>query len=427
MSVGKILYDKAKELYPICRSLTGKGVEETLGLLKLTIPELATVRVPSGTAVFDWTIPQEWEINDAYVKDESGNKIIDFNNHNLHIVGYSEPVDNVMTFDELDKHLYSIPDQPDAIPYVTSYYKKHWGFCITENQRNILRNNIKKRYHVKIDSKLFDGHLSFGECFIKGESEHEVLLSTYICHPSMANNEISGPVVAAAIGEYIKSMPRRLSYRILFLPETIGAITYLSAHLDHFKRRLISGFVLTCIGDNRTYSYLPSRYGNTLADKVAKRALKHITPDYKSYTFLERGSDERQFCAPGVDLPVCSLMRSKYAEYPEYHTSLDNMNLISPEGLEGGYNLIKKCIDILEENPVYMNTVLCEPQMGKRGLYPTISTKESGLSVRNMMNVLAYADGTNDLLSLSELVGLQPEELTPLLKKLENAGLIVAV
>ncbi|MDR0453395.1 MAG: DUF4910 domain-containing protein [Deferribacteraceae bacterium] len=424
MNTGNKLYSKAKELYPICRSLTGRGVEDTLSILKRDIPEMIIQKAPTGAKAFDWKVPEEWEINDAFIADESGKRVVDFKAHNLHIMGYSEPVDKVITFEELDKHLYSLPDQPDAIPYVTSYYKKHWGFCVTEKQRDILRAGSDKKYHVFIESRLFNGYLTYGECFIKGETDREVLFSTYICHPSMANNEISGPVLAAALAEYIRSAPRRLSYRFLFLPETIGAVVYLSRNLDKLKRNVIAGFMLTCLGDGRAYSYLASRYGNTLADKVAKHALKYTTPGYISYSFLERGSDERQFCSPGVDLPVCSIMRSKYCEYPEYHTSLDDMSLISPEGLEGGYNVMRRCVDILENRKVYKNTVLCEPQMGNRGLYPAISIRNNGLSVRNMMNVLAYTDGTNDLEDISDITGIPAAELTEITDKLEDAGLI---
>jgi aminopeptidase-like protein len=422
--LGNTMYGWAKDLFPICRSLTGKGVTDTLAYLEKLLPNLSINQLPSGTKAFDWELPQEWEINDAFVADESGNRIIDFKENNLHVVGYSEPVDAVMGFDELSKHLYSLPKQPDAIPYVTSYYKKRWGFCLSEKQMLAMQMEPDKKYHVKIDSRLFDGHLTYGECFIPGESDKEVLLSTYICHPSMANNEVSGSVVAAAIAQYIKSAPRRLSYRILFLPETIGPIAYLSKNLKHMKSHVMAGYVLTCLGDDKAYSYLASRYGNSLADKIAKRALRELAPDYKSYYYLERGSDERQFCAPGVDLPICSIMRSKYGEYPEYHTSLDDMSFISPKGLEGGYNIIKKCIDILESDVLYKNTVLCEPQMGKRGLYPSISTKDSGMSVRNMMNVLAYADGTNYAQDISEIIGIPKEEVNEILEKLEEAGVV---
>ncbi len=424
MSIGKLMYTRAKDLYPICRSLTGRGVDETLNYLKGIVPDLKICKIPTGTQVFDWTVPDEWEINDAFVADSDGNRIVDFKQHNLHVVGYSAPVDEVMEFEELDKHLYSLPTQPEAVPYVTSYYKKRWGFCLTENLRNRLRAAPGAKYHVKIDSRLFPGSLTYGECIIKGRSDKEVLLTTYVCHPSMANNELSGPAVVMSLAEYIKSAERRYTYRILFLPETIGAISYLSRNLEMLKRKVIAGFVLTCIGDNRTYSYLASRYGDTLADRVAKRVLAAVCPEYKSYTFLQRGSDERQFCAPGVDLPVCSVMRSKYAEYPEYHTSLDDMSLISPEGLKGGYNAVRRCIDMLENRKVYKNTVLCEPQMGKRGLYPTISVKGSADGVRNMMNGLAYADGCNDLDDISEITGVPVSELSEIMDKLEKAGLV---
>jgi aminopeptidase-like protein len=422
MTTGEVLYNRAADLFPICRSLTGEGVDKTLALIQKHLPNLAIQKIPTGTQVFDWTIPQEWAINDAFIAGDSGERIVDFNENNLHVVGYSEPVDAIMTYEELEPHLYTLPDEPTAIPYVTSYYKRRWGFCLTENQKEALSRTAK--YHIKIDSRLFDGNLTYGECIIRGASEQEVLLSTYICHPSMANNEVSGPVVLTALAEYLLSAPRRYTYRIIFIPETIGSIAYLSKHLEQLKERTKAGFVLTCVGDNRAYSYLSSRYGDTYADKVAKHVLHHIDPNFRAYSFLERGSDERQFCAPGVDLPVCSIMRTKYAEYPEYHTSLDNMSLISPEGLFGGYEMAKECIDLIESNYVYKNTVLCEPQMGKRGLYPTVSAKGSADGVRNLMNALAYADGTNDIIDIAELIGVPALEVGRLLELLCKNGVV---
>lgn len=425
-SVGEKMYEWAKDLFPICRSLTGDGVRETLNYLKGILPDLKINEVPSGTIAFDWTVPDEWNIKDAFVANEKGERIIDINENNLHIVGYSEPVDECMTFDELDEHLYSLPDMPDAIPYVTSYYQRRWGFCLTENKRKEMKKNLKSKYHVKIDSTLEPGSLTYGELIIPGKTEKEILLSTYVCHPSIANNELSGPCVAVALAQWIQNelKDRKHTFRVLFLVETIGAIVYLSKHLEEMKKNTVAGFILTCLGDNRTYSYLASRKRNTLADRIALHVLKHHAQEFKSYSFLERGSDERQYCSPGIDLPVVSLMRSKYAEYPEYHTSKDDMSLISSLGLEGGYAILKRCIECIEINDTLKATVLCEPQLGKRGLYPTISTRDSGLKVRNMMNLIAYCDGNNSLLDIAEIINIPLWELSPIIKTLSAEGLI---
>ncbi len=421
-SLGDEMYARCHDLFPICRSITGNGVRETLKYLKKILSDINIHEVPSGTKAFDWNVPNEWNINDAYVADESGNRIIDFKKNNLHIVGYSEPVDNILTLEELQKHLYSLPDQPDAIPYITSYYERRWGFCLSENQRKQLK---QQKYRVKIDSTLEPGHLTYGEIILPGKSEREILLSTYICHPSMANNELSGPVVTLALAQWLSSLSKRkYTYRIVFVPETIGSIVYLSRHLEKMKKNTVAGYVITCIGDNRSYSYLASRGGNTLSDRVARHVLSYHDSNYKSYSYLERGSDERQFCSAGINLPVCSIMRTKYGCYPEYHTSLDDMSFISPDGLEGGYQVIKKCLQVLEANEVYKMKVNCEPQLGKRGLFPTIGTKKTTKNICDMMNFIAYADGSNDLLSIAEKTNVYAGDLIPVIKKLKNTDLV---
>lgn len=424
-TIGEEMYGWARDLFPINRSLTGAGVRETLNFFREIIPELEIKSVPTGYKAFDWTVPEEWEIEDAYIENGNGERIIDFKVNNLHVVGYSEPVDDWLNLEELEKHLYSLPEQPDAIPYVTSYYTKRWGFCLSEHQRKQL---IPGEYHVVIKSLFKDGVLNYGEIVIPGKSSKEVFLSSYICHPSMANNELSGPVVTIALCEWLKSLKEReYTYRIVLIPETIGSIVYLSKNLKILKNNVIAGFNITCIGDNRCYSYLPSRQGNTLSDQVALHVLKHTDPDFKHYSWLDRGSDERQYCAPGVDLPMATIMRSKYGEYPEYHTSHDNLELISPEGLEGGFNALRRAIDIIEYNMILQTTVLCEPQLGKRGLYPTVSVKGSANEARKMMNFISYCDGNHDLIEIAEKIKIPVWELYPIVQKLSENEIIKAV
>jgi aminopeptidase-like protein len=423
MNEGEEIYSLAQQLFLICRSLTGDGVRKTLRLIKNQLPELEIHEVPSGTGCFDWTVPDEWNINDAYIIDPDGNKIADFRQNNLHVAGYSIPVDKTVSLDELQNHLYSLPEKQDAIPYITSYYKKHWGFCITDKQRRTLKQG---RYRVRIDSSLKPGHLTYAELIIRGQSSQEIFLSTYICHPSLANNELSGPCVTAYLAKWLRSLEhRRYTYRIIFIPETIGSIYYLSRNLEYLKEHVIAGFNVSCVGDERTYSFLPSRQGNTLADRVALHVLKHIYPDFKRYSFLDRGSDERQYCSPGVDLPVVLVGRSKYEQYPEYHTSKDNMDFITPEGLYGGYNAIRQCLICLEHNEKLKTTVLCEPQLGRRGLYPSANSKVSREQLKPMMDLIAYADGTNDLLGIADLIGREIWSLFEIVNKLKNEKLLV--
>ncbi len=397
--IGAQIHSLAQKLFPINRSLTGNGVRETLAILKEICPLMTIHEVPSGTQVFDWVIPNEWNIKDAYVIDPDGKKIIDFQKNNLHVVGYSVPVDKEIDLEELNKHLYSLENQPEAIPYITSYYFERWGFCLKHSERMGLKPG---KYKVRIDSTLKPGSLTYGEVIIPGETKEEIFLSTYVCHPSMANNELSGPCVTIYLAKWLQSLNRKYTYRIVFIPETIGSVTYISRHLEHLKKHVKAGFNLTCIGDDRVYSYLPTRAENTISDAIAKHVLKWIDKDFVSYSWHRRGSDERQYCSPGVDLPVVSIMRSKYGEYPEYHTSLDDLNLVTPEGLQGGYEAVRLSIEALEQNCYPRVKVLCEPQLGKRGLYPTISTKDSADQVRLMMGFITYSDGTNSLLEIAE-------------------------
>ena len=423
MSFKCLMYELCEKLFPVCRSITGDGARKTLQILaEVYGNDINIHEVPTGTKVFDWTVPKEWNIKNAYIENSKGQSIIDFKNNNLHVVGYSLPVDKFVDLQELKSVVYTQPDQPDAIPYVTSYYKECYGFCMSQNQLDKLPEDT---YHIVIDSELKEGSLTYGEIIIPGDTEEEVFLSTYICHPSMANNELSGPVVATFLAKWLNSLvKRRYTYRIIFIPETIGSITYLSKNLQYLKEHVIAGFNLSCVGDNRTFSYVESRYGDTLADKAAKNVLSFYYPDYKTYSFLKRGSDERQYNAPGVDLPVCAICRSKYGEYPEYHTSKDNLELISPEGLLGAYEVYQQCILALENNYSYKINVLCEPQLGKRGLYPTTSQKGTYDAVKVMIDFIAYADGSNDLIDISNIIGVPVNELFPVVEKLLEHDLI---
>ena len=419
---GADMHQWATDLFPICRSLTGDGVRSTLSYLQRLLPSLNVHEIPSGTRAFDWEVPREWVIRDAYIADVDGNRLVDFNTNNLHIVGYSTSVDAVLSKAELVEHLYSLPELPHAIPYVTSYYRETWGFCLTHDQRAQLGDGP---FRVLIDSEHKVGSLTYGELVIHGDTSDEILLSTYVCHPSMANNELSGPVVTTALARWILGLEdRHYTYRIVMVPETIGSVVYLSLHLRHLQEHLKAGWVLTCIGDDRAYSYLPSASGATFADRVSKKVISKSNHRFDEYSFLDRGSDERQYCSPGVDLPVVSLMRSKYGTYPEYHTSLDDLSFVTPSGLQGGLDMMKAVVNELESIPRWRSTVLGEPQMGKRGLYPTTSTSTSGHEVYDMMNVLAFCDGNHDTEELASICTISVSKVEEIVNKLFAAGVL---
>ena len=422
-TVGKEIHNLAKELWPLNRSITGEGVRKTLTVLQSFIPELKIFEVPIGTQVFDWQIPKEWLIKDAFIITPSGQKICEFKKNNLYVVGYSTPVHEKINLSQLQNHLYSLPSQPEAIPYVTSYYEARWGFCISQDEREKLEEG---EYEVYIDSEIFDGSLTYAELLIPGQSKEEIFISTYVCHPSMANNELSGPCVTTFLAKNIQEIKnRRYSYRVIFIPETIGSIAYLSKNLERLKTHVVAGFNVHCVGDDRDYSYLPTRNGKTLSDQVAKHVLKHTFPGYKQYSWRDRGGDERQYCAPGIDLPVASIMRTKFGAYPEYHTSLDDLtNVVTPGGLEGGFNALWRAIEILEKNFYPKVTVLGEPQLGKRGLYPNLSIKGNYEETIIMMDFLTYADGSLSLLEIAELLETPCWNLFSLLEILEQHKLL---
>ena len=406
----KKYYNQAKnELFPICRSITGDGVRKTLKIIKKNFSSLKIKEVPSGQKVFDWTIPPEWNINNAYVIDKYNNKIIDFKNNNLHIVNYSYPINKILTKKELLKHVHSLPNKKNAIPYITSYYKKDWGFCTTHKQKIEIDKNYKNqdKFKVVINSNFKKkGHLTYGELLLKGKSSQEILISTYICHPSMANNELSGSIVSMGLINNFKKLKNlKKSIRFIFIPETIGSITYISKNWHNLKQNLIGGYNLSCIGDEREYSCMYSKYGDTQADKALNKAFNALKISFKTYSFLKRGSDERQYNSPGVDLPIASVFRTKYGEYPEYHTSLDDFNVVTQKGVNGGYKVVKKAINILLNKIIPISTISCEPQMSKKGLYSILNRKDK-LNYIDLKNFIQYADGKNDLDSISKYIKL---------------------
>ena len=410
----KKFYDLGKNiLFPICRSLTGNGVRKTLKIIKKNFPILKIKKIKSSTKAFDWRIPSEWNISDAYVLDKNGLKIIDFSKNNLHLVGYSEPINKTFTKNELFKNIHYLQNQPEAIPYITSYYKKKWGFCISYNQFK----KFQKKYSVKDNFKVViqssfkkNGYLNYGELILPGKSKQEILISTYICHPSMANNELSGPMVSMGLIDYFKTKKLSKTLRFIFIPETIGSIAYLSKNLDYLKNNVIGGYNLSCIGDDRQHSCMFSKYHNSPSDIAMIEAYKKLKIDnYKVYSFLKRGSDERQYNSPGIDLPITSIFRTKYGEYPEYHTSLDNFNLVTLKGVTGGFNVAKKSIEVILENIYPKFKVLCEPQMGKRGLYPLLSRKTKSKLIISYMDFLQYSDGSNSLKKISNLINVSYE------------------
>jgi len=419
---GHYMHELARRLWPIHRSITGAGVRETLQILQEELPDLKVHEVPSGAKVFDWTVPQEWVIRGARLIGPDGQTIVDLKDSNLHVVGYSIGVDTDMTLEELQPHLHSIPEQPDAIPFVTSYYHPTWGFCLTHEQRQKLQPGT---YRAIIDAERIDGSLTYGELIIPGETTDEIFLSTYVCHPSLANNELSGPVVATAMAKWLQDLPtRHYTYRIVFTPESIGAITYASRNLDELKTNVIAGFQLTCIGDDRQFTYLASRNGNTRIDRIARRVLKG-RPNVVHYSYLHRGSDERTYSSAGVDLPFVSIMRSRYADYPEYHTSQDDLeHVVTPEGLQGGFEAVQECIETLEHEPVLVTTTYGEPQLGKRGLYHTMLNKHTSDEVMLRTNILAYADGHHAVSDLAELTGEDEETISTMVQELIDHDLI---
>jgi aminopeptidase-like protein len=402
--LGREMHDLVAEMYPICRSITGDGFRQTLKLISKRVP-LAVHEVPTGTKVFDWTVPKEWNIRDAYVKNVKGERIIDFRQSSLHVLNYSSPVKAKVSRDELKKHLYTIPEHPDWIPYRTSYYQERWGFCVTHKQSLELTGD---EYDVCIHSSLQDGHLTYGEYLVKGQSPDEVLISCHSCHPSLANDNLSGMALATFLARLLNALPLRYSYRFVFIPGTIGSITWLSRN-EETAQRIKHGLVITCVGDAGHLTYKKSRRGNAEIDRAAAHVLKHTGQQHEILEFTPYGYDERQYCSPGFNLPVGCLMRTPNGCYPEYHTSADNLDFVKPQSLADS---LAKCLSILfvlEHNRKYVNqNPNCEPQLGRRGLYQTIGgrpdAKESELA---LLWVLNLSDGQRSLLDIAERSGLE--------------------
>ncbi|MDA9863337.1 DUF4910 domain-containing protein [bacterium] len=418
---GAFLHALAARLFPIHRSLTGDGVRETLRILGEYLPGLEIHEVPSGTQVLDWTVPDEWNARSAYLEGPSGERIIDIADSNIHLVSYSEPVDVRLTLADLQPHLHSDPEHRSAIPYVTSYYNRTWGFCLTAEQHEAL---VDGEYHAVVDTTLEPGSLTYADLVIPGELEDEVLLTTYICHPSLANNELSGPMVAVGLARWLSTLPsRRYTYRFVFAPETIGAITYIDRNLDRLKSRVVAAINLTCIGDDGDYSFLASRTGVTPMDRIGRRVVRTREPAVE-YSYLDRGSDERHYAMPGVDVPMISLMRTKYGAYSEYHTHLDDLTVVTPSGLQGGLDLVRDCLIELESTDYYRSTVLAEPQLGRRGLYHTMHARTVADEILLRTNVLAYADGEHSLADMADLFGVPIDDVRIIVNELIEHDLL---
>lgn len=405
MITGEEIHKFIQELYPISRSLTGNGVRETLDRIATHIP-LVMHEVPTGTQVLDWVVPREWNIVDAYVKNEQGDRVIDFKASNLHVVGYSVPVKKTMTLAELRPHLFSLPEYPDSIPYRTSYYDESWGFCLSHND---LMKLSEGTYEVCIDSNLSDGSLTYGEYVVPGETEEEILISSHICHPSLANDNLSGVALATYLAKAMKGITPRYTYRFLFIPGTIGSITWLATHRDTVSN-IKHGLVLTGIGDTGKMHYKKSRIGNAEIDRAVSHALQHSGLEYATLDFSPFGYDERQYCSPGFNLPIGSLMRTPHGQYPEYHSSQDNLEFVRPAPLAEAYRLCQQVFSILEGNGLYKNQIpFGEPQLGKRGLYEAMGAAPDTVKARQfaMLWVLSFSDGDASLLDIAERSGIE--------------------
>jgi len=419
-SIGNEMLALAGELFPICRSISGEGLRQTLARLSEAIP-LATREVKSGTQVLDWTVPKEWNIRDAYVKDCSGRRVIDFQKNNLHVVNYSAPVRTRMTLGELLPRLHSLPERPDWIPYRTSYYAEDWGFCLSHRQ---LQSLTEGEYEVVIDSTLEDGAITYGECLLPGQSEDEFLISTHVCHPSLANDNLSGVAVAATLARALAPLPRRYSYRFLFVPGTIGAISWLDRNQSSVAM-LKHGLVLACVGDRGNLNYKRSRRGNADIDRAVAHVLKTKGSPFAIRDFSPYGYDERQYCSPGFNLPVGSFRRTPHGEYPEYHSSADNLEFLSADHLADSLATLLEVIDLLENDLRFVNlSPMGEPQLGRRGLVSSLGGRAAKDDHLAMLWVLNLSDGTKSVLDIAEQYGLYVDAIRRAIDALMAARLL---
>lgn len=413
------------DLYPLCRSITGDGVRKTLNRVARLIP-LSVHEVPTGTPVFDWTVPREWNIRDAYVKNARGEKVIDFKKCNLHVLNYSRPVRAKMPLSELRAHLFTLPEHPDWIPYRTSYYADRWGFCVSQRE---LDSWPEGEYEVCINSSLSAGALTYGECCVPGDSPDEVLMSCHVCHPSLANDNLSGIALATYTARAVQAWPRRrYTYRFLFIPGTIGSITWLALRESEVAR-IKHGLVLSCVGDPGPCTYKKSRRGNAFVDRAVAHVLQHSGDPFKVTEFVPYGYDERQYCSPGFNLPVGCFMRTPNGQYPEYHTSADNLSLVQPKSLADSYQKLLQILQVLEHDRVYLNlSPKCEPQLGKRGLYATVGgqTDRKDLEMA-LLWVLNLSDGCAGLLDIAERSGLPFEQVKRAADALEAHQLLAMI
>jgi aminopeptidase-like protein len=398
-ALGLELHERIRRMFPICRSITGNGLRETLRSVAAEI-ELVVHEVPSGTRVFDWVVPKEWNIVDACVKDRTGKRVIDFAASNLHVVNYSIPMRTTLTLSDLQPHLHSIPEHPDWIPYKTSYYKPDWGFCLSHRQREQLADG---EYQVEIDSSLEDGHLTLGECFLPGRESSEVLFSCHVCHPSLCNDNLSGLTIAVSLAKLLSQVPHRYSYRFLFLPGTIGAITWLALNEARIAE-VTHGLVLACLGDRGAVTYKRSRRGRADIDAIVEHVLARSGSAYEIQDFTPYGYDERQYCSPGFNLPVGVLSRTPYGRFAEYHTSADNLEFVSPQALADSLATLLAVVDVIEGNRTYTNAQPhCEPQLGRRGLYASMGGHGDSRAMEEaLLWVLNFSDGGHSLLKIAE-------------------------
>jgi aminopeptidase-like protein len=420
---GQEIYALAAEIYPICRSITGNGVRETLRLLQRYVP-LQIHEVPSGTAAFDWTVPREWNIRDAYIKNAEGKRVLDFQASNLHVMSYSTPVRGYLRLEELKRHIVTLPDQPEVIPYRTSYYKEAWGFCMAHSRLQALPDGV---YEFMIDSALQDGNLTYGEYCHPGETDQEILLSAHICHPSLANDNCSGAALLTYLATRLVRRRTRYTYRFVFAPGTIGAIVWLSRN-EHLVSRIAHGLVLSGVGDGGGPTYKRSRRGDSAIDRAMAHVLHHAAPAAKLLDFSPYGYDERQYCSPGFNLPVGLFQRSQFGTFPEYHTSADNLDFIRPEHLGSSYQIIVSALNVLENDEPMLNTMpKCEPQLGRRGLYSSIGgTSQGPEQAMALLWVLNYSDGTHSLLDIANRADMPFELIHQAACRLRDKGLLVS-